>query len=91
MTLRTVTLLAFVSAQRGQSIHMLDTSAMHVSNEQYVFRLHGQFKQARVGNETLTITLPAYKDDIILCIVNTLSICKGLISYAKVRSCLSAP
>ena len=53
---------------------MLDTSAMHVSNEQYVFHLHGQFKQGRVGNETLTITLPAYKDDIRLCIVNTLSV-----------------
>ena len=39
-----------------------------VSNEQYVFHLHRQFKQARVGNETLTITLPAYKDDIRLCI-----------------------
>lgn len=74
LTLRTVTLLALVSAQRGQSIHMLDTSAMHVSNEQYVFHLHGQFKQARVGNETLTITLPAYKDDIRLCIVNTLAV-----------------
>ena len=39
-----------------------------------MFHLHGQFKQARVGNETLTITLPAYKDDIRLCIVNTLSV-----------------
>ena len=69
-----VTLSALVSAQRGQSIHMLDTSDMQVSDEQYVFHLHGQFKQARVGNETLTITLPAYKDDIRLCIVNTLSV-----------------
>ena len=53
---------------------MLDTSAMRVFNEQYVFHLHGQFKQARVGNDTLTITLHAYKDDIRLCIVNTLSV-----------------
>ena len=87
-----ITLLALVSAQRGQSIHMLDTSAMHVSNEQYVFRLHGQFLQARVGNETLTITLPAYKDDIRLCIVNTLAVyLQGLNSYATVLRCLSAP
>ena len=30
LTLRMITLLALISAQRGQSIHMSDTSAMHV-------------------------------------------------------------
>ena len=73
LTLRTVTLLALVSAQRSQSIHMLDMNNMIVTNDCYVFQLHGQFKQSRLGHESMTITLPAYKKDIRICIVHTLS------------------
>lgn len=74
LTLRTVTLLALVSAQRGQSIHMLDINDMEVTSDQYIFHLHGHFKQARIGHEMLNIILPAFKDDIRICIVNTLSV-----------------
>ncbi len=74
LTLRTVTLLALVSAQRGQSIHLLDTDAMTRSRDKFVFHLHDEFKQARPGFEHLDIVLPAYVLDIRICIVHTLSL-----------------
>jgi len=74
LTLRTVMLLALVSAQRGQSIHMMDINHMQATSEQYIFQLHGEFKQTRVGFETMNVVLPAYNDDIRLCIVHTLSV-----------------
>ena len=74
LTLRTVTLLALVSAQRCQSIHMLDIDNMQATSDKYIFQLHGRFKHARLGHETMTVVLPAFKDDIRLCIVHTLSV-----------------
>ena len=74
LALRTVMLLALVSAQRGQSIHMMDIKHMQATSEQYIFQLHGEFKQARVGFETMNVVLPACNDDIRLCIVHTLSV-----------------
>ena len=74
LTLRTVTLLALVSAQRGQSIHLLYTDAMTRSRDKFVFHLHDEFKQARPGFEHLDIVLPAYVLDIRISIVHTLSL-----------------
>ena len=74
LTLRTVTLLALVSAQRTQSIHLLDTECMTVSKDKYVFHLHGDFKQARLGHEHFDVVLHAFDRDITICIFNTLSI-----------------
>ena len=74
LTLRTVTWLALVSAQRGQSIHLLDTDDMTRTSDKFVFHLHDAFKQARPGFEHLDIVLPAYVHDIRICIVHTLSL-----------------
>ena len=74
LTLRTVTLLALVSAQRGQSIHLLDTDDMTRTRDKFVFHLHDAFKQARPGCEHLDIVLAAYVHDIRICIVHTLSL-----------------
>ena len=74
LTLRTVTLLALVSAQRTQSIHLLDTECMTVSKDKYVFHLRGDFKQARLGHEHFDVVLHAFDRDIRICIFNTLSI-----------------
>ena len=73
LTLRTATLLALVSGQRGQSIHFLDIACMSRMVDKFTFHLQGGFKQSRVGHESLIIVLPAYKADIRICIVNTLS------------------
>ena len=74
LTLRTVTLLALVSAQRGQSLHLLDIDCMSVAEDRYTFHLVGDFKQSRKGYETLNIVLPAFHDDTRLCIVKTLDV-----------------
>ena len=49
LTLRTVTLLALVSAQRCQSLHLLDLDCMTVLEDRYEFLLSGNFKQSRAG------------------------------------------
>ena len=74
LTLRTVTLLALVSAQRCQSLHLLDIDTMSVSKDSYVFILEGEFKQSRLGHSNLHIVLPSFPDDIRICIVQTLAI-----------------
>ena len=71
LSMRTVTLLALVSAQRSQSIHLLDIDNMSREEDQFSFRLCGDFKQSRIGHETLEIILPSYQSqsDLRLCIV----------------------
>ena len=44
LTLRTVTLLALVSAQRCQSLHLLDVQFMPVLTDRFVFCLIGNVK-----------------------------------------------
>ena len=74
LTLRTVMLLVLVSAQRGQSLHLLDINLMTATDEAYTFLIMGDFKQSRKGHENLKITLNEFKDDVRLCIVNTLTV-----------------
>ena len=74
LTLRTVTLLALVSAQRCQSLHLLDLDCMTVLEDRYEFLLSGNFKQSRAGCETLLVSLPAFREDIRLCIFHTLTV-----------------
>ena len=74
LTLRTVTLLALVSAQRCQTLHMLDLDYIVASDDSYSFTVHGDFKQSRLGHNVLHVNLPAYAQDCRLCIVHTLSV-----------------
>ena len=74
LTLRTVTLLALVSAQRCQSLHLLDIDIMTVNKDSYMFTLEGDFKQSRVGHIMMHIVLPSFPDDIRICIVQTLAV-----------------
>ena len=55
LTLRTVTLLALVSAQRYQTLHMLDLDYMVASDDSYSFTVHGDFKQSRLGHNVLHV------------------------------------
>ena len=74
LTLRTVTLLALVSAQRCQTLNMLDLDYMVTSDDSYSFTVHGDFKQSRLAHNVLHVTLPAYVRDCRICIVQTLSV-----------------
>ena len=62
-----------MSVQRGPSIHMLDIERM-TTDDKIVFHVHADFKKSRLGNESMEIILPAFKDDMRICIVHTLHV-----------------
>ena len=74
LTLCTVTLLALVSAQVCQSLHVLDLDCMTVLENRYDFLLSGNFKESRAGCETFLVSLPAFREDIRLCIFHILTV-----------------
>ena len=47
---------------------------MTVLEDRYEFLLSGNFKQSRAGCETLLVSLPAFREDIRLCIFHTLTV-----------------
>ena len=72
LTLKLLMLIALVSAQRGQSLHMLDISFMKVAETSYEFALPDHVKQSRPGYNTPSVVLKAYPHDILdmaLCVV----------------------
>ena len=60
LTLKLLMLIALVSAQRGQSIHMLDTACMKVTESSYEFSLPEHVKQSRPSFKTPSVILKAY-------------------------------
>lgn len=69
LTLKLVTLMALVSAQRAQTLHLLDVDLMKISKNNVVFTLHSPLKQARPGISNPTIAFKAYAPDRRLCVV----------------------
>ena len=51
---------------------MLDIHIMQAMSEQYIFLLHGKFKQARIGHEDMNVVLAAFTDDIRLYAIHAL-------------------
>jgi len=95
LTLKTVMLVALVSAQRGQSLHMLDINCMKESPNSFEFVLPEHVKQSRPGYKVPSIMLQAYPADQSLCVVTHMkeylqkteplrgTECKLLISFIK--------
>ena len=69
LTLKLLMLIALVSAQRGQSLHMLDISFMKVAETSYEFSIPDHVKQSRPGYKTPSVVLRAYPHDTSLCVV----------------------
>ena len=63
LTLKLVMLVALVSAQRGQSLHMLDISCMKEVPEGFEFLLTEHVKQSRPGYRAPSVVLKAYPGD----------------------------
>ena len=63
LTLKTIMLVALVTAQRGQSLHMLDIEFMTERPDRFEFTLLEHVKQSRPGYEALSIMLKAYLAD----------------------------
>lgn len=76
LTLKLVMLVALTTAQRGQSLHLLDTQNMVQEETAYTFMLNSNLKQSKPGRSTseLVIKLNAYPHDRNLCVVNACSV-----------------
>ena len=72
LTLKLIMLIALVSAQRGQSLHILDTAYMKEAPDVFEFLLSEHIKQRRPGYKTPSVILKAYPADSSLCVVTCL-------------------
>lgn len=68
LTLKMVMLVALVSAQRGQSLHMLDINCMKEVPNGFEFVLPEHVKQSRPGYKVPSIMLHAYPVNQSLCV-----------------------
>ena len=68
LTLKLVMLVALVSAQRGQSLHMLDIQFMKDGDTFFEFALPEHIKQSRPGYKVPSVLLQAYPADQSLCV-----------------------
>ncbi|XP_073237618.1 uncharacterized protein [Porites lutea] len=73
LTLTLLMPIALVSAQRGQSIHMLDTACMKVTESSYEFSLPEHVKQSRPSFKTPSVILKAYPVNKALCVYSHLT------------------
>lgn len=60
-------LLLLVSSQRGQTMHLLDTSCMIIDRDKYVFRINEHLKTSKPGNSNASVFVYAYLPDPKLC------------------------
>lgn len=81
LTLKTVMLISLVSAQRVQSIHMLDTANMIELEDTITFQM-GLLKQSRPTAKSMFLEFHKYPEDENLCVVRTLT------CYLRRTSCL---
>jgi hypothetical protein len=66
LSLKLTMLIALVSAQRGQSLHMLDIEFMKEDESQYELLLPEHIKQSRPGYKPPSVVLKAYPKDKII-------------------------
>ena len=72
LTYKLVMLLALVSAQRVQSLHLLDLNNMQLKESSVRFSFSEHLKQDRIGRIPFTLRLSAYPPDRRLCAVTYL-------------------
>lgn len=72
LTFKTVTLVALLSAQRAQTIHLLSMENMTVTSSSYKFRIAHPIKTTKPGKHIQEIEFAAYPEDRAICIVTTL-------------------
>lgn len=72
LTLKLVTLMAIISAQRAQTLHLLDTSMMSKTYSGYIFRFDKVVKHSRQGKSPPVLSFRAYPRNRKLCVVTVL-------------------
>ena len=68
LTLKTVMLVSLVTAQRRQSLHMLDINFMSQTSDALEFVLSEHIKQSRPGYEPPSLILKPFAQDLRLCV-----------------------
>lgn len=58
-----VMLIALTTAQRLQTLHLLDTKDLHINKEKAVFLINQHIKQSRPGSKPMQIELQPYEAD----------------------------
>ena len=71
LTLKLVTLMSLVSAQRGQTIHYLSLEDMVVSKAAVTFVISKPLKQSKPGSKPTIVEFVAYPDNPNICVVTT--------------------
>ena len=72
LTLKLIMLISLVSAQRGQSLHILDIAYMKEAPDGFEFLLSEHIKQSRPSYKAPSVILKAYPADSSLCVVTCL-------------------
>ena len=72
LTLKVCMLIALLSAQRCQTLHLLNIKNMTIKGSKIIFRVNELIKQSRPGHCGTTIELKAYPPDRRLCIFKLL-------------------
>ena len=72
LTLKLVMLMALVTAQRAQTLHLLSLDNMSVGKSSYTFLLGDLIKQSKPTGKKIVIKLLPYTIDKTLCVVKTL-------------------
>lgn len=71
LTLKVVTLMSLVSAQRGQTIHYLSLEDMVVSETSVTFIISKPLKQSKPGSKPTVVEFVAYPDNPNICVFTT--------------------
>ena len=65
-------LLALISAQRSQTLHLLSLDNMKLKQSSVIFKVDDLLKQSRPGQHGFTLSFKAYTPDTRLCVVHYL-------------------
>ncbi|KAJ8029042.1 hypothetical protein HOLleu_28336 [Holothuria leucospilota] len=82
LSLKLCFLVAITSAQRLQTLHLLQLDQLTLNNDSAIFRVTKFLKQSRPGNVAFEVLLEAYQKDERLCVLKTLIVAL-FISYKK--------
>lgn len=74
LTLKLVMLLALLSGQRCQTLHVLDIRNMNLTDDKCVFFIENLLKHSRRGKHQTPIELLSFKENSKLCIVKLLQV-----------------
>ena len=72
LTLKLVTLIAIITGQRCQSIHMMDLTCMQKTENKYRFIIEGLIKTTRPGKDQPVLVLPKFEENIDKCVFRTM-------------------